>query len=82
MAAKAKSKMPGSRTVSVKGLVDDINALLKVIDKSSATRLKKKRASLLLESILGLIMAFCLADARRMDLAETEFEVRRRGKKK
>ena len=81
MATKqAKPKTTDSTTASVKGIVAEIESVLKVIDRSTASPLKKRRAKLLLESILGLIKAFCLADARRKDLAFTEFEVRRRGK--
>jgi hypothetical protein len=80
-ATKARPKTPGSRTASVRGVVTEIHGVLKTIDKSSATALKKKRAKKMLESVIGVIEAFCLANARRKDYSESEFEVGR-GKKK
>jgi hypothetical protein len=82
MATRSKPQAPGSRTVSVKGLVADINTLLRGIDKASATALEKKRAKMLLQSIRSIIEAFCLAQAHRRDLGKlTEFEVGPRGRK-
>jgi hypothetical protein len=81
MPTKTRPKTPGSRTASVKGVVTEIRGVLKTIDKSSATALKKQRARKLLTSMIGLIEAFCLANARRKDYSESEFEVGR-GKKK
>ncbi len=71
---------PGNRTASVKGVVREIEKALQSVEKSSAVDLKKRRAKMLLNSVRGVIQAFCLANVRRKDLSESEFEVGR-GKK-
>ena len=78
--AKTRPKTPGNRNASVKRIVTEIERALTAVEKSSAIDLKKRRARMLLKSLSGLIHAFCLANVRRMDLSESEFEVPR-GKK-
>jgi hypothetical protein len=78
--ARLASQPQGSRKVSVKLLVADMQLLIIAINKSSASKLKKRRARLLLESLQGVIRAFCLANTSKDDYVHEEFEIGGRGK--
>jgi hypothetical protein len=82
MAPRSKAQTPEARTISVKGLVDDIDKLYEGAGKASASPLERKRAKMMLAGIRLIIEAQCLAPARRADLGNLNaFEVRPRGAK-
>ena len=69
---KPVARMAASQTVTIQGILDDINAMIPVIDNSSAPQLQKDRAKMLLDGITQVIKAFCY-EGSEQNLGSMEF---------